>query len=204
MKTSGLLFLVGALAIGLTVPAASPASAFDAEQTFKKGTFVLSLDGGGGSQNNLEDKRVQSGIDLWWLQGRFSLLPFGTSGKDGLFYGAFEIGLEPVYQRYFRPVDAYFAGLGFGARYHWLSMGAFVPYVEIGGAAGGTDLRVTEIDSNFAFRVYGGLGASVFVTDNAALYLGYRMVHVSNGNTSRPNRGFEANTGVVGVSFYFP
>jgi hypothetical protein len=25
-----------------------------------------------------------------------------------------------------------------------------------------------------------------------------------NGNTSQPNRGFEANTGVLGVSFYFP
>ena len=32
---------------------------------------------------------------------------------------------------------------------------------------------------------------------------GYRFEHVSNGHTSTPNRGFESNVGVVGVSFYF-
>jgi hypothetical protein len=147
---------------------------------------------------------VQTGIDLWWIQGRASLLPLGTSGKDGFFYGALEVGLEPIYQRYTGPVDAYFAGLGLAARYHFLSLGVFAPYVELGAAAGGTNLRVIEIDSTFAFRLYGGLGASLFVADNAALYAGYRMVHLSNGNTSRPNRGFEADTGVFGLSFFLP
>jgi opacity protein-like surface antigen len=202
MRSTGALAVLVAVTLALSVT--SPVSAFDPEQTFTKGAFVLSLDGGGGSQNNLEDKRVQTGLDLWWIQGRASLLPFGTSGKDGFFYGAFEVGLEPIYQRYFKPVDAYFAGLGVGMRYHFLSLGAFVPYVEIGGAAGGSTLRSIEIDSDFAFRAYGGLGASIFLSDKAALYLGYRMVHVSNGNTSSPNRGFEANTGVFGVSFFLP
>jgi hypothetical protein len=190
--------------VAVVLSAASPALAFDPEQTFKKGALVLSLDGGGGSQSNLENHRVQTGLDLWWIQGRASLLPLGTTGKDGFFYGALEVGLEPIYQRYTGPVDAYFAGLGLAARYHFLSLGVFAPYVELGAAAGGTNLRVIEIDSSFAFRLYGGLGASLFVADNAAIYAGYRLVHVSNGNTSRPNRGFEANTGVVGVSFFFP
>jgi hypothetical protein len=188
----------------LVLSLASPAGAFDPEQTFTKGSFVLSLEGGGGTQNNLENHRVQTGIDLWWIQGRASLLPLGTSGKDGFLYGALEVGLEPIYQRYTGPVDAYFAGLGLAARYHFLSLGVFAPYVELGAAAGGTNLRVIEIDSTFAFRLYGGLGASLFVADNAALYAGYRMVHLSNGNTSRPNRGFEADTGVFGLSFFLP
>jgi hypothetical protein len=188
----------------LVLSLASGAMAFDPEQTFKQGTFVLSLEGGGGTQNNLENHRVQTGIDLWWIQGRASLLPLGTSGKDGFFYGALEVGLEPIYQRYTGPVDAYFAGLGLAARYHFLSLGVFAPYVELGAAAGGTNLRVIEIDSTFTFRLYGGLGASLFVADNAALYAGYRMVHLSNGNTSRPNRGFEADTGVFGLSFFLP
>jgi opacity protein-like surface antigen len=194
---------IAVLAIALAV-SSSPAAAFDPEQTFKQGAFVLSLEGGGGSQNNLEHKRAQTGLDLWYLQGRASILPFGTSGKDGFLYGALEAGLEPIYQKYTGPVDAYFAGLGLAARYHFLSLGGFVPYLELGAAVGGTDLRVIEIDSSFAFRLYGGLGASFFVTDSAALYAGYRMVHISNGNTSRPNRGFEADTGVAGISFFFP
>ena len=95
-------------------------------------------------------------------------------------------------------------GLGLAARYHFLSLGIVVPYLELGAAVGGTDLRVIEINSSFAFRLYGGLGASVFITDSAALYAGYRMVHISNGNASRPNRGFEADTGVAGISLFFP
>lgn len=184
--------------------AASPALGFDPEQAFKRGGFVLSVEGGGGSQNDLEQHGRQTGIDLWWIQGRASLLPLGTTGKDHFYYGAFEIGLEPIYQKYFGNVDAYFAGLGFGARYHFLSLGVFAPYVELGAAVGGTNLRAIEIDSSFAFRLYAGLGASLFVADNAAIYAGYRMIHLSNGNTSRPNRGFEADTGVLGVSFFFP
>jgi hypothetical protein len=197
-----ILRVLAAAALLLTL--ASPALAFDPELTFKKGGFVLSLDGGGGSQNNLERHERQTGIDLWWIQGRASLLPFGTTGKDNVLYGAFELGLEPIYQRYFGNVDAYFAGLGLAARYHFLSLGVFVPYLELGAAAGGTNLRVIEMDSTFAFRLYGGVGLSLFVSDNAAIYGGYRMVHLSNGNTSRPNRGFEADTGVLGVSLFFP
>jgi opacity protein-like surface antigen len=78
-----------------------------------------------------------------------------------------------------------------------------VPYAEVAGFAGGTDLKVAEIRSNFTFLVFGGAGASVFVTDHTAVYGGYRYQHVSNGNTDRPNRGLESHTGVVGVSFYF-
>jgi opacity protein-like surface antigen len=192
------------LTVAIVLTVVSPAAAFDAEQTFKKWGWVLSVDGGGGVQNNLEKHDRQTGIDLWWIQGRVSLLPFGTIGKDSFLYGSFEVGLEPVYQKYFGNADGYFAGLGWATRYHFLALGVFVPYVEIGAAAGGTNLRVMEIDSSFAFRLYGGVGASLFVSDNAAIYLGYRMVHVSNGNTSKPNRGFEADTGVLGISFYLP
>jgi hypothetical protein len=197
--------IVRALTVAVVAMAiASPALAFDPEQTFRKGAFVLSLDGGGGHQNNLEDKSNPTDLDLWWIQGRASVLPFGTSGRDHFYYGAFEVGLEPIYQRYFGNARGYYAGLGLAARYHVLSLGIFAPYVEMGAAAGGTDLRVKEIDSSFAFRLYGGVGASLFVADNAAVYAGYRMVHISNGNTSKPNRGFEADTGVLGVSFFFP
>ena len=191
------------VAATLVVLAVSPALAFDPEQTFRKGAFVLSLDGGGGSQNNIERHERQTELDLWWIQGRASLLLFGTTGKDSFLYGAFEAGLEPIYQRYFHNADGYFAGLGLAARYHFLSLGIFAPYLEMGAAVGGTNLRVIEIDSSFAFRLYGGLGASLFVADNAAIYAGYRLVHLSNANTSRPNRGFEADTGVLGLSFFF-
>lgn len=60
-----------------------------------------------------------------------------------------------------------------------------------------------EIDSTFTFVAEAGVGLSYFVTDTVALNAGYRFQHISNGNTSSPNRGFNSNSGVVGVSFHF-
>jgi lipid A 3-O-deacylase len=192
-----------AVVAALVVLAAAPAAhAFEAAQTFRAGTFVLSPEVGYGQQFDLEGKQGFSGLEFVNAGVRFGYLPFAPIGPGPL-HGSFEVGLEPVYQRYFEPVDAFFAGLGVTFRYHFLSLGRLVPYAEVAAAAGGTDLRVTEIRSDFAFMLWGGAGLSYFVTDRAAVYGGYRYQHVSNGNTASPNRGFESHTGVAGVSFFF-
>ena len=182
---------------------AAPAWAFDPKYTFREGTVVFSGEAGYGAQFNLEGFDDQSDLKFWNVGARVSIVPFGPTGS-GLFFGAFEAGLEPLYQQYTDPVSAYFAGLAAVGRYHFLSLGAFVPYVELAAAAGGTNLEVREIKSDFTFLLFGGAGASYFVADSTALYAGYRYEHVSNGNISAPNRGFESHVGVVGVSFYFP
>src|SRR5256885_7844421 len=146
---------------------ASLAWAFDPEQTFKKGAYVLSAEGGYGAQFNLERTRHQSDLEFFNLGLRASILPFGTSG-GGPLYGAFEAGLEPFYQHYTDPKPAFWAGLAAVFRYHFLTLGRVVPYAELAGAAGGTDLRVREIDSGFSFVVWGGLGASVVLAHYTA------------------------------------
>ena len=78
-----------------------------------------------------------------------------------------------------------------------------MPYLEATAGAGGTSLRVPEIDSTFTFVLEAGAGLSYFVTDALAIDAGYRFQHISNGHTSEPNRGFNSDSGVVGVSFYF-
>jgi len=191
----GLLLVLGLLA------ATPVAHAYDPKQTFIKGSLVVSPEVGYGDQINLEDQRVFSDVNFMQLGVRFGWLPFSPAGPGPL-YGSFEIGLEPLYQRYLDP-DAFFAGLGATFRYHFLSLGRFVPYAEAAAFAGGTDLNIPEIDSNFTFLLWAGAGASFFVTDRTAVYAGYRWTHVSNGNTSQPNRGLDAHTGVVGLSFFF-
>lgn len=194
--------LAGGLVALLMLLAAPATFAFDAAATFQPRSFVISPEVGYGQQLNLEDKRRFSDLEMVNGGVRFGWLPFAPVGPGPL-YGSFEVGLEPLYQRYLEPHEAFFAGLGVTGRYHFLSLGRFVPYVEAAAFAGGTDLQIREIDSDFTFLLWAGAGASIFVTDWTALYAGYRYQHVSNGNIDKPNRGFEAHTGVVGVSFFF-
>ena len=189
-------------AFSLLLLAASPALAFDGPTMFAKGTVVVSVEGGGGEDGSVEKHRLETDMEFWNVGVRVSVLPFGAGGPGPLL-GALEVGLEPFYQHYGSGLDAFYAGLAAVARYHFLSLGRFVPYVEVAGSAGGTDLKIREIDSDFTFLLFGGLGASIFVTDHTALYAGYRLQHVSNGRTSSPNRGFESHTGVIGLSTYF-
>ena len=194
---------LAALVVAGLLAAAAPAAAWDSAGVFAKGTFVLSGEASYGEQWNVEGFNDATGLTFVNAGVRFGWLPFGAAGPGPLL-GALELGLEPIYQRYLEPKDAFYAGLAAVARYHFLSLGRFVPYFEVAGAAGGTDLKVREIDSDFAFLLFGGAGASVFVTDRTAIYAGYRYIHISNGNTDKPNRGFESHSGVMGVSYFFP
>jgi opacity protein-like surface antigen len=193
---------IATLVVLVVAAMAVPAGAFEPNETYAKGTWIGSLEAGGGKQNNLEGHRRQTGVELVYGGLRFGYLPWDPLGR-GWLRGSLELGLEPIYQHYIVPKGAYYAGLAAAGRYHVLSLGRFVPYVELLAAAGGTNFRGIEIDSDFAFWLAGGLGLSYFVTDTASVYAGYRMVHVSNGHIKDPNRGFEADTGVIGVSFFF-
>jgi opacity protein-like surface antigen len=188
--------------LALIVAVTAPAAAFDATTPLHRGALGISVEAGMGSQDNFEAHVHQTGLELAYVGLRLGLVPFEPIGR-GLLASVLEIGIEPVYQRYTHPVTAYFAGLGVMLRHHFVGLGRLVPYLEAVGAAGATNLEAREIDSEFTFWLAAGAGASVFVSERMAIYAGYRLVHVSNGNTSIPNRGFEAHTGLAGVSYFF-
>ena len=179
-----------------------PAAAFDPEAAFARGTTIFGLQVGGGAVNNVEGQRTVSDISFITETPRLSYLFFDPFGS-GLLRSAFEPGLEGWFQQYLSPHSATAQGLKVTGRYHFIGLGRFVPYLEVTGGAGGTSLRVPEIDSTFTFVVEAGAGLSYFITDTVAINAGYRFQHISNGHTSNPNRGFESDSGVVGVSFHF-
>ena len=196
--TARVVIVATLVALVVTV---APTAAFDPDERFHKGALIFSFEGGYGEQDNFEDN-FESGMKFWNTGVRLGLVPFAPLGGQGPLHGAFEIGLEPFFQRYVEPKPAFFAGLGVVGRYHFLDFGRLVPYLELAGSAGRTDLTVAEIRSSFTFLLWGGVGASVFITERAAVYAGWRYQHVSNGHTSSPNRGFESHSGVVGFSYF--
>src|SRR5207247_10428078 len=139
--------------------AASPESAlgYDSSETFRRGAYVLSVEGGGGGQHDVASHPDETGLEVLNGGVRLSVLPFGPTGR-GLVYGALEIGLEPFAQGYIDPVRAYFVGLAAVGRDHFLSLGRFVPYVDVAGAAGGATLGVRETGSGVTLRDFVDLG----------------------------------------------
>lgn len=53
------------------------------------------------------------------------------------------------------------------------------------------------------FLLFGGVGASYFITERSSIYAGYRFQHISNAGTDSPNRGIDSHTGVLGLSVFF-
>src|SRR5258708_46383 len=83
-------------------PRPAVGAAFDVNQTFRKGPNVLSGEGGIGYQNNLEEHKRQSHLDLYYFGLRYSLLPLDPVGPSVL-RGSLEVGLEPTYVKYSHP-----------------------------------------------------------------------------------------------------
>jgi hypothetical protein len=174
MKSWAVVFMIVPLVLFSN---ARPGEAFDADRVFTKGGYVLSLEGGYGEQFDAWSTTI-TGLDAFNAGVRFGLLPWGATGSGPL-KGALEIGVEPFYQRFIDPVDAFFAGLGVVARYHILPLGRFVPYIELSVAPGATDLRVREQDTDFCFSSSAG----------SALHTSSRIVqHSMRGTGSSTSR----------------
>jgi hypothetical protein len=132
---------IAVLALGGFLAVSQDAWAFDPSEVYRQGALVISGEAGYGAEIHFYD--TFTGLEFVNAGVRLGVLPFGTTGP-GILQGALEVGLEPIYQRYVSPVGAFYAGLAAVTRYHFTSLGRFVPYVELAGAAGGTDLRVAE------------------------------------------------------------
>ena len=124
---------------------------------------------------------------------------------DSWYRGQISLGAEMVYLQYQEPIVAHGFGFTPKIKYSFTALGRIRPYAEFAGGPLWTDLagRIPEESSRFNFILSGGLGVSYFLTDQAALNVGYRYQHISNAHTSQPNIGLNASMPFVGFSFYF-
>lgn len=205
-----------AVALLAALPIVGPrrALAFDTSRTFEKFTVVVSAESTlahFGSRLNHGGRWLQA----WNLSARVSLLPFGVTRfnvLEGALDGALEVGVEPTFER-FETQGQNFAGVGLALRYYLLHFryGRWIPWIDAGIAPGGTDLRIgrvtnqTRLTGPFMNRIKGGVGASWFFTDQAAVCFGLQAQHISNAGLNGANRNYSLNTPdsfVVGLSWF--
>lgn len=170
---------------------------------FAQGSKHAGLRVGGGAQNRLpQGHSFYTELEfLTWLP-HFSTFPRSPMG-EGRLRGIPELGVEIMLQRYDRPLEhqdrsAY--GVKGGLRYHFLSFGDLVPYLEATVGMAATDLRVREIRSSFTFVLEAGAGVSISVPKGLIVSVGYRFHHLSNAGLDQPNRGINADAIVLGFA----
>jgi len=193
--------MIAVLLAALVSGAPAMADAQSGGPAFERWSKVFSLQVGGGAQSFARGDQVAD-ISFLNLTPRLSIFPFDPFGASW-WKGALEAGLDGWFQYYLEPSGDAAGGLKVAGRYHFLGIGALVPYVEGLLGAGGSTLEVLGHRSTFTFVLEGGAGLSYFLTDAFALTAGYRFQHQSNGGTRMPNRSYEAQTGTVGVSSVF-
>ncbi|MBW2675610.1 MAG: acyloxyacyl hydrolase [Deltaproteobacteria bacterium] len=64
-------------------------------------------------------------------------------------------------------------------------------------------LQTDDQANGFIFSDMVGVGLAIFVTDNSALNLEFRVRHLSNAGLAIPNGGVNSYFGTVGYSVFF-
>ncbi|MBI3806441.1 MAG: acyloxyacyl hydrolase [Nitrospirae bacterium] len=124
---------------------------------------------------------------------------------DSWYRGQISLGAEMVYIQFQEPILTHGVGFAPKIKYTFVSIDRIRPYAEFAGGPFWTDLagKIPEESSQFNFVLMAGFGVSYFLTDQAALNIGYRFNHISNAGTQYPNIGLNASLPYGGFSFYF-
>lgn len=127
--------------------------------------------------------------------------PLGSSWHRG----QVSVGAEMVYIQFQEPILTHGVGFTPKIKYSFVAGDRIRPYTEFAGGPFWSDLtgKIPEESGQFNFILSAGFGVSYFLTDQAALNIGYRFQHISNGGTSYPNIGLNASLPFGGFSFYF-
>jgi len=86
--------------------------------------------------------------------------------------------------------------------HHFAVQGRVLPVWKLGVGVLYTDREIPVGETKHNFSVLTALGVDFMVTDRSALFLGYRLHHVSNANTGNINRGINVHSLMFGLSFY--
>lgn len=127
--------------------------------------------------------------------------PLGSSW----YRGQVSVGAEMVYIQFQEPILTHGVGFTPKIKYSFVALDRIRPYAEFAGGPFWSDLtgKIPEESGEFNFILSAGFGVSYFLTDQAALNIGYRFQHISNAGTNYPNIGLNASLPFGGFSFYF-
>lgn len=88
-------------------------------------------------------------------------------------------------------------------RYHFATGTSLIPYVDLGVGLMLTEIRTPDLGAAFQFNEQLATGVNYFVTDNFAINIEGRYMHISSASLSKPNKGVNTIGLFIGVNWFF-
>jgi lipid A 3-O-deacylase len=173
-----------------------------AQDRLRAGTKDLGFAGGYSFTHRFHQD--DENVDGWHLLPHFGFVLTDPVGP-GWIRGNFELLAEPTLVHFrFDTRSGTAGGLTAVGRWIFATPWKVQPYLEVGmGLLGGQlSFRQTNCDINYVLE--GGPGLWWFVSDAAAITLGYRFQHVSNADICSQNFGLNSGLFMLGFSYFFP
>ncbi len=168
---------------------------------FRKGTLHAGISFGGGPGTPLDHAQlrhdaVEGALDFGWV---FSDVKAGATA----FRGNFELLGELFGGFQTHPRTRHFVGLTPILRYDFATGSRWVPFVNAGAGLTETDIGGTDLAGEFQFNLQAGAGTHFFVSEDLALTVQCRFLHVSNAHIEEPDRGSNTLMVLLGLTWFF-
>jgi opacity protein-like surface antigen len=195
--------LVSVLAAILGTMRDGRAEPLRASDAFGSGKHALSLTTGWGFGHELSGSEKDA-LDTRTIPVlfRWSMGVTDALGGDAPYRGNMDVGIEGTFLLNYEPEAGGAQGGSAFLRYNFLSSERFVPYVGLGLGLVNLDYDLETQRDGFNFAIAGEVGVHALVTDRVAITGGYRLQHISNARTARPNLGVETSFATIGLTYF--
>lgn len=129
------------------------------------------------------ERELTNDLGSSWYRGRLSLLV--------------ELPIHLVVD----PAESPMFGLNILAGWNFAARGSLQPYFFVGGGPVYTDAKIRGLGARLNGNYQAGVGLRYRISRGRQLLFEYRLHHLSNANTKRPNCPINSSKFLVGVTF---
>lgn len=192
MEISKLILNLFLLLLVLGAPLESKSADFSALPLTEAGLYL------GFGTGNLKESKYDPILLVFHLGTDLKKFWPALTGHKGKLTIFAEPQLDPVLN-----LSEYELGLGIGLKYMYPLSDKWAVYLM--GSIGPHYISAETEDQarGFVFADSAGAGFYYFVSEDAALNIGYRYRHLSNAGTKDPNSGINSHFGIVGYCHFF-
>jgi opacity protein-like surface antigen len=124
-------------------------------------------------------------------------------GEGHWYRGNAEFRVELFGGEQFSPNNGWFVGLTPHLRYDFATGSRWIPFVDAGAGVTATGIGPPDLSGTFEFNLQACAGVQWFLTDNVALSLETRYLHISCAGIHLPNLGLNTVAGLLGITLFF-